>query len=103
MKKFWMVLVLGWISYAAQSQDTYYAKLFSQNQTVGSARVQGMGGAYGAVGADISAGAINPAGLGLFRRSELSASVGLNNFTNMGKYAGENTETQKRVRKTGVL
>ncbi|MEN9444140.1 MAG: hypothetical protein RIS47_1030, partial [Bacteroidota bacterium] len=53
-----MVLVLGWISYAAQSQDTYYAKLFSQNQTVGSARVQGMGGAYGAVGADISAGAI---------------------------------------------
>lgn len=38
----------------------------------GSARVQGMGGAFSALGGDISSSQINPAGLGFFNKSEFS-------------------------------
>ncbi len=45
----------------------------SQTQfNFGTARSMGMGGAFTSLGADLSSMAINPAGLGLYRRSELA-------------------------------
>jgi hypothetical protein len=51
---------------------------FSQPNTFGSARFQGMAGVNTALGADVSSIAGNPAGLGFFRKSEWSISAGLN-------------------------
>ena len=42
---------------------------------MGTARYVGMGGAMTAIGGDPSAAMVNPAGLGLYRRSEISVSV----------------------------
>lgn len=47
---------------------------YSNTQLIGSARYMGLGGAYGAVGADFSSLSSNPAGIGLYKRSELSIS-----------------------------
>ena len=48
------------------------ARLFSPAQTVGTARVQGFGGAGFSLGGDISSGSLNPAGLGFYNRSSVA-------------------------------
>ncbi len=44
----------------------------SQQQAFGTARAMGMGGAFVSLGADLTSMALNPAGLGMYRRSEVS-------------------------------
>ena len=65
------------IAMSANAQETYEnAKLVGEDLN-GTARYVGMGGAMEALGADISTIGTNPAGLGLFRHSNLSVSGGL--------------------------
>ena len=45
---------------------------------LGSSRTMAMGGAFGALGADLGSMGINPAGLGLYRRGDLAIATGLN-------------------------
>jgi hypothetical protein len=45
---------------------------YSQPLLGGTARSMGMGGAFGALGADFSSLSINPAGIGLYNRSEIT-------------------------------
>lgn len=54
-------------------QDTKLAA----SQLTGTARYVGMGGAMEALGADISAISTNPAGVGLFRKNQISLSAGV--------------------------
>ena len=56
----------------ATAQDV---QRFAERGTIGTARYVGMGGAMTAIGGDPSAAMINPAGLGLYRRSEISVSI----------------------------
>ena len=56
------------------SQNPSDALRYSRILYGGTARFQGLGGAFGAVGADFSVIATNPAGLGLFRSSEITIS-----------------------------
>ncbi|MEO0405155.1 MAG: hypothetical protein AAF193_09820, partial [Bacteroidota bacterium] len=53
---------------------------------VGSARYTGMSGAFGALGGDLSALSDNPAGIGIFRRSEFSFSLGLDQHTSETRF-----------------
>lgn len=50
---------------------TDFASL-SQTHAFGTARSMGMGGAFTSLGADLSAMTLNPAGLGMYRRNEVS-------------------------------
>lgn len=50
---------------------------FSQTRYHGTAKALGMGNALGAVGGDMTAVCINPAGMGLYRSNELTASLNL--------------------------
>ncbi|MBP7512141.1 MAG: hypothetical protein KA981_09435 [Bacteroidia bacterium] len=59
----------------AQNQDDIFR--YSQSGLVGSARTLGLGGAWGAAGADLGAASINPAGLGLYRRNELMGAISI--------------------------
>ncbi len=52
------------------------ALLFSRTPTPGSARIQALGGAQAALGGDYSAALSNPAGLGMYNRSEITLSLG---------------------------
>jgi hypothetical protein len=65
--------VLGsFISSAQGISET--ALLFSQTSSSGSARMQGMGGVQVSLGGDFSSAGSNPAGLGMFNRSEFTIS-----------------------------
>lgn len=59
----------------AQTMDDLV--LYSQEDITGSARAVGLGGAMGAVGGDVVSMAGNPAGFGMYRGLEFSASGGL--------------------------
>lgn len=59
------------------AQETYQDTKLVENELNGTARYVGMGGAMEALGADISTMQTNPAGIGLFRKSQITLSGGL--------------------------
>lgn len=60
----------------ALGQNEIDALRYSQYDIGGSARYVGMAGAMGGLGADLSTLSTNPAGIGLFRRSEFAFTLG---------------------------
>ena len=63
-----LILQLNFLS----AQTTPDALRFSRITGTGSARSAAMGGAFGALGGDLSAIHINPAGTGVYRKAEVS-------------------------------
>lgn len=68
---------------------------FSQFQPGASARFKAMGSAQTAVGGDIGSLSSNPAGLGLFTKSEFNFSADFSNWQVKSQYIGQTTEAKK--------
>ena len=66
------------VAFTAQAQDTYMNERITNNSSdvIGTARYVGMGGALGALGADMSVISWNPAGIGLIRKNDISMTFG---------------------------
>src|ERR1043166_3619876 len=77
----------------AQNEDDVLR--YERTGLIGSARVLGAGGAWGAVGADFSSIAINPAGLGFYRRSEFMGSLGLSSNSANTNFLGSGVSSGK--------
>lgn len=89
-------------SYAQNESD---ALRISQQFYQGTARSMAMGGAFGAIGADFSSLSTNPAGLGLFRSSELSFSpivTSINTGSTYNGMFGEDTRTSLNFSNLGL-
>ncbi|REG83367.1 OmpP1/FadL family transporter [Algoriphagus antarcticus] len=73
------------------AQSGYYedAFRFSQVKPAGSARIMGVGGTQWSLGGDVSNIAGNPAGLGFFRSSEASATIGYTDWGVETDYLGQ--------------
>jgi hypothetical protein len=81
-----IIILLALIAQQSIAQIANDALLLSRWQHEGTARVTAMGGAFTALGGDLSSATINPAGIGLYRGSDFSFSVaGMLNKTN-GSY-----------------
>ena len=76
MKKRILSLILSTLSFslALHAQNEVDALRYSQQTFGGTARYNAMGGAFGALGGDFSALSSNPAGMAIYRRSEISFS-----------------------------
>nr|WP_321355945.1 outer membrane protein transport protein [uncultured Draconibacterium sp.] len=73
MKKYFSILLLAlFMPYFMQAQDLLDALRYSNIQVSGTARAGAMGNAFGALGGDFTSISINPAGLGVYRSSELT-------------------------------
>ncbi len=82
---------IGFIAVApAMAQDAYDAAILATEDLNGTARYVGMGGAVDALGADISTISSNPAGIGMFRHSELRTSFGIVSQADCKKTGGVN-------------
>lgn len=81
--------------YTASAQNEIDALRYSQISFGGTARYNAMGGAFGAVGADISTLASNPAGIGFFRRSELTFTPNFYGRTTTSTYNGQGAEDSR--------
>jgi len=69
-----------------QAQTDLDALRHTQQTLTGTARSLGMGGAFSAVGADLSAASLNPAGLGVYRGSSFVLSPTLTLISNEGRF-----------------
>lgn len=65
------------IPFIAEAQSAIDGFRLSQPDMKGTARSMSMGGAFGALGGDLSSISTNPAGLGVYRRSEVGITVNL--------------------------
>lgn len=73
------------------------ALIFSRVQPGGTARIQGLGSAQTALGGDISSALSNPAGLGMYNRSEFSFTPLFNMNTYNNDYLGNTSSNQKNM------
>lgn len=100
IKKFriYLIAIALLNSGAAYAQDyTESALLFSRTQPAGSARILGLGGSQTALGGDFSSALSNPAGLGMFNRSEFTFSLGMTGHQSSANYLGTHTGANRSV------
>ena len=98
MKKLF-ILVIGIISMSiSQAQNINDALRYSSGDIKGTARFQSMSGAFGALGGDLSAFSVNPAGSAVFTTSYASISLGIeNNDNNISYFNGINELSNSSV------
>jgi len=98
MKKATLLVLFCAISLPNFSQSLGYqdlALLFSKDNNTGTARFNAMSGAFGALGGDVSAIKINPAGASIFKNSLFSVSANSRTTDITASYYGSNITTQE--------
>lgn len=97
MKKF-NLLFIGVLSMSTvMAQDITDAVRYSLDEVQGTARFRSMSGAFGALGGDMSAVSINPAGSAIFIRSEVSVSLSsLNTDNDVRFFNGLNSSSESK-------
>lgn len=90
MRKYLLIVIAGLGFTAAQAQETSIgdAIRYAQNNFAGTARFQAMGGAFGALGGDLSSISINPAGSAVFVNNIFGATAGNFNTKTKSNYFG---------------
>lgn len=90
------IVLFNFLSATAQNYSES-ALLFSRNKPSGSARILGLGGSQTALGGDYSSAVSNPAGLGMFNRSEFTFSLGLSDHNTSASYLGNSSDDNRSV------
>lgn len=91
-RKLTFIMVLACAALSAQNINEVLQ--YSTENLQGSARFQGMGGAFGALGGDLSALNINPAGSAVFNNSQFTISGTNYNRNNDAIFSNTNNNTQ---------
>lgn len=92
----WFIGFIMCLAHYAQAQSfAETALLFSRTHPGGSARIQAMGGAQVGLGGDYSSALSNPAGLGMFNRSEFTLSPALNFANSTSSFFNNDTKDAK--------
>lgn len=89
-----LVLNLGFISLSF-SQNEIDALRYSQLTYGGTARFTAMGGAFGSLGGDFSALSTNPAGIGIYRKSEFTFTPSFFNRKTTSSFKGNSLDDYK--------
>src|SRR4051812_9984565 len=94
---YFLIFIFFGINVMAQSPSGYVfdAANFSKTTSGGTARFQGLAGAGTALGADLTSASLNPAGLGFYRKSDVSFTGGLGFINSSSLYLDE-SNTDKR-------
>ncbi|MDE7387909.1 MAG: hypothetical protein K2M97_01510 [Muribaculaceae bacterium] len=101
MKSIYIAVLLA-IPSVASAQSAFDAFRLSQHELRGSARFMSMAGAFGALGGDISTMTQNPAGIGIYTRSEIGASVEFD-FQNMSLTGVGKSNTSTNINNIGYV
>jgi hypothetical protein len=86
-----------------QAQTETQALRFSMHNPYGTARYAAQGGAIGALGSDLSAAQVNPAGLGIYRSSELSFTQSFYWVNTSSDYLGNRADDSRFKYNVGSL
>lgn len=91
MKKVFFLVVVGFAMTTTKAQNIVDGLRYSTENMTGSARFSSMSGAFGALGGDLSAISINPAGSAVFLSSTASVSFSVENTKNDARYFDNST------------
>jgi len=106
MKKYMLLVILSACGLTAFAQAEFDALRLSQSDIIGTARYVSMSGAFGALGGDMSAIGLNPAGIGVYRSSEFSISPSFqqdNSKTDLGGTLGDASKTKLLMNGLGYV
>lgn len=95
MKKIQSLFILMISASTIYAQDISDAVRFSQSEIQGTARFRAMSGAFGALGGDMSAVSINPAGSAVFTQSHASFTLSNLSSKNNTQYFNGSTKTSE--------
>ena len=95
MKKILPLFLLLFISISSFAQTDLDAFRYSQSNLSGTSRFTSMGGAFGALGGDFSCLAANPAGIAIYRKSEISFTPSVFIGSTESNFLGK-TNTERR-------
>ncbi len=93
--KLTLLLVCLFASNLILAQTDEDALRYSQLTPFGTARFMGSGGAFGALGADISALSINPAGVAIYRSNEFTFTPGLSFIRSKSDFLKNENDSRK--------
>ncbi len=93
MKKQFLLYFFAAFSPMLIAQNLTDGLRYSQDATEGTARFQAMSGAFGALGGDLSAVSLNPAGSAVFLNNKASITASFNDIDNNNVYFGTNTQS----------
>lgn len=83
------------LSFSLKAQEIKDAVRYSIDDMSGTARFRAMSGAFGALGGDLSAISINPAGSAIFSNNQLGFTFSLGSRNNKSSYFGTQTEERR--------
>ncbi|MBN1952058.1 MAG: hypothetical protein JW801_12725 [Bacteroidales bacterium] len=92
MKRLFPLFIMLSLSLVINGQDETDALRYARTNPGGTARSMAMGGAFGSLGGDFSAVIQNPAGLGVYRKAELSFSPEIYYVATSASYAGTSSK-----------
>ena len=78
MNKLGYMAIVAALPFSVSAQSAVDAYTLSQNETRGTARFMAMGGAFTALGGDLSTLNQNPAGIGVYRGSDVGFTLDVN-------------------------
>ena len=91
MKKILFLLLTGFTFTVAQAQEITDAMRYAQDNLNGTARFRALGGAFGALGGDLSSLNINPAGSVVFSNNQIAVTLSSYNTKNNSNYFSTTT------------
>ena len=95
MKRYILILATICVASFSYGQTITDALRYSQSNITGTARFNGLGGAFGALGGDLSAIGINPAGSAVFKGSTATFTLAVDNVDNNTSFFGSSNTTSE--------
>lgn len=95
MKKILFLFITGLTFSVSHSQEVSDAVRYAQDNLTGTARFRAMGGAFGAVGGDLSALTVNPAGSAIFTNNQVGITFSNQIIKNNSNYFGTQTSDKE--------
>ncbi|MDD2593754.1 MAG: outer membrane protein transport protein [Bacteroidales bacterium] len=89
------LVIIGYTGIYAQNLDD--AVRYSYLMPYGDSRFNAVSGAFSGIGANITGISLNPAGLGVYKKSEISGSFSISNFLSNSKYLNNSNDDIKTV------
>ncbi|MGC4036889.1 MAG: aromatic hydrocarbon degradation protein [Chitinophagaceae bacterium] len=103
MKRIFFIVIVLSSSFSVFAQEPADALRNSWTTQSGTARTQAVGGAIGALGGDVSAIFVNPAGIGFYRTGDFVITPGLSFLNNKSSYYGTKTNDNKTSFNLGTI
>jgi hypothetical protein len=95
MKKILFLFITGLTFSVSHSQEVSDAVRYAQDNLTGTARFRAMGGAFGAVGGDLSSLTVNPAGSAIFTNNQTGVTFSNQSIKNNSNYNGTQTSDKE--------